>query len=217
MARKPPPSNVENRLRAFIDRVENLEEQIALLKEDVKEVYSEAKSSGFDPKVMRAIVSDRKKDPDKLAEFEVLREIYRAALGMLGGTPLGDAARRRFLQDRPSAAQETAQDEAGGQEALPEDGEAAPAAPSADSIAAARAEGGEAAKAGRRVLDNPYAAGDARRAAWDEGWCASSASDGMDIPSAWRRNKPSKPTDQQQSNAGSQPQGAEGSGEGGQA
>ena len=45
---------------------------------------------------------------------------------------------------------------------------------------------------GKRVIDNPYVAGDPRRAAWDEGWCTEAGSDGMDVPAAWQRTKPKK-------------------------
>lgn len=70
-------------LRAFIERVERLEEEKAGLAADIREVYAEAKGNGFDPKVMRQIVRDRKKDRDRLAEERALRDIYEHALGML--------------------------------------------------------------------------------------------------------------------------------------
>lgn len=70
-------------LRAFIERVERLEEEKAGLAADIREVYAEAKGNGFDPKVMRQIVRDRKKDRDQLAEERALRDIYENALGML--------------------------------------------------------------------------------------------------------------------------------------
>jgi hypothetical protein len=63
-----------------------------------------------------------------------------------------------------------------------------PEPPTPELIAAACAEGKAAAGAGTRVTHNPYPAGDPRRAAWDEGWCAAAGSDGMDIPPAWRRS-----------------------------
>jgi len=51
----------------------------------------------------------------------------------------------------------------------------------------------QAAREGKRVIDNPYVAGDPRRALWDEGWCAQTGSDGMEIPAAWRRKEKKKP------------------------
>lgn len=68
-------------LRAFIDRVERLEEEKANTAQDIKEVYGEAKSSGYDVKVMRKVVSLRRQDADKRrAEAEIL-DLYMAALG----------------------------------------------------------------------------------------------------------------------------------------
>ncbi len=71
-----------DRLRAFIERVERLEEEKAALAADIKEVYGEAKSQGFDPKIMRQIVKLRKMDNAEQQEFEALLETYKHALGM---------------------------------------------------------------------------------------------------------------------------------------
>lgn len=71
------------RLRSFIERVERLEEDKKAIAEDIKEVYAEAKSQGFDVKTMRKIVSLRKKDPDDRAEEDALLDTYMSALGML--------------------------------------------------------------------------------------------------------------------------------------
>lgn len=70
------------RLRAFIERVERLEEEKAALTEDIKEVYGEAKAFGFDPKIMRKVVRLRKMDSEKRDEEEALLETYRAAIGL---------------------------------------------------------------------------------------------------------------------------------------
>jgi hypothetical protein len=59
-------------------------------------------------------------------------------------------------------------------------------------VEAARKAGRDAAKAGAKIIDNPFVAGDPRRAAWDEGWCAETGSDGMEIPEAWRRSSAKK-------------------------
>jgi uncharacterized protein (UPF0335 family) len=81
-----------DQLRSIIERVERLEEEKRALVEDIKEVYSEAKSNGFDTKIIRQIVRIRKQDTAERQEQEALLEIYMDALGMLSGTPLGDAA-----------------------------------------------------------------------------------------------------------------------------
>ncbi len=72
------------RLRAFIERIERLEEEKAALAADVREVYAEAKGDGFDAKTMRQIVRLRKLDSADRAEQEALLDLYKAALG-LGG------------------------------------------------------------------------------------------------------------------------------------
>jgi uncharacterized protein (UPF0335 family) len=69
-------------LKSFIERIERLEEEKKALAEDIRDVYSEAKASGFDVKVMRQIVKIRKMDKDDLDEQEALLETYMRALGM---------------------------------------------------------------------------------------------------------------------------------------
>ena len=70
------------RLRAFIDRVERLEEEKSALTEDIKEVYGEAKAVGFDTKTLRKIIRLRKMDVEKRREEEEIFEMYKAAIGM---------------------------------------------------------------------------------------------------------------------------------------
>ena len=70
------------RLRAFIDRVERLEEEKTALAEDIKEVYGEAKAVGFDKKTIRKIIRLRKMDIDKRREEDELLELYKSAIGM---------------------------------------------------------------------------------------------------------------------------------------
>ena len=69
-------------LRSFIERIERLEEEKATIASDVKDVYAEAKSAGFDTKVMRQIVRMRKMDRDDLAEQDELLELYRRAVNV---------------------------------------------------------------------------------------------------------------------------------------
>ncbi len=70
-------------LRQFVDRVERLEEEKKALAEDIKDVYGQAKSQGFDVKILRKIISLRKKDRQEREEEEQLLELYLAALGEL--------------------------------------------------------------------------------------------------------------------------------------
>ncbi len=71
------------RLKSFIERIERLEEERRTLSEDIKEVYAEAKGTGFDTKIMRQIVRLRRMDKDDLDEQETLLDIYKRALGMV--------------------------------------------------------------------------------------------------------------------------------------
>ena len=69
-------------LRAFIERIEKLEEEKKAIAEDIKEVYGEAKGNGFDTKILRKIVSIRKQDRDKRREEEEILDLYLSALGI---------------------------------------------------------------------------------------------------------------------------------------
>ena len=69
-------------LRAFIERIERLEEEKKALSDDIKDVYAEAKGTGFDTKIMRRIVKIRKQDRDKRLEEETILDLYLQALGM---------------------------------------------------------------------------------------------------------------------------------------
>lgn len=71
-----------NRLKSFIERVERLEEEKSAIAEDIRDVYAEAKGTGFDPRVMRKIVSLRKTNLEKRREQQELLELYMSAIGM---------------------------------------------------------------------------------------------------------------------------------------
>jgi uncharacterized protein (UPF0335 family) len=87
-----------NQLQQIISRIEKLEDEKSAIGLDIKEVYAEAKSMGFDPKIIRKVVSIRAKDAAKRAEEEALLDSYMAALGMLADTPLGQAAIQRGME-----------------------------------------------------------------------------------------------------------------------
>ena len=70
-------------LKSLIERIERLEEEKRALGEDIKEVYAEAKGTGFEPKIMRQIIKIRKMDQDEQDEQESLLDVYKRALGML--------------------------------------------------------------------------------------------------------------------------------------
>ncbi len=71
------------RLRSFIERVETLEEEKSALAEDIKEIYAEAKGTGFDVKTIRKIITLRKLDTEKRREADELLDLYKTAIGML--------------------------------------------------------------------------------------------------------------------------------------
>ncbi len=72
----------QTRLRTIIERIERLEEDKAVIMADMKEVYAEAKGEGFDVKILRKVVSIRKKDKVKRDEEEALLDLYMSAIGM---------------------------------------------------------------------------------------------------------------------------------------
>ncbi|MBF0369529.1 MAG: DUF2312 domain-containing protein [Magnetococcales bacterium] len=72
----------QDHLRQMIDRIERLEEEKEEVGLQIRAIYAEAKSAGFEPKVMRTIIRDRKKEPHVLEEEETLIHLYKKALGM---------------------------------------------------------------------------------------------------------------------------------------
>lgn len=70
------------RLKAFIERVERLEEEKSALAEDIKDIYAESKAVGFDTKTIRKVIRLRKMNKEKRDEEDTLLELYKAAIGM---------------------------------------------------------------------------------------------------------------------------------------
>ena len=85
--KEPETKDVEGvggqRLKAFIERIERLEAEKSAMQEDIKEIYSEAKGTGFDAKTIRKIVALRKMDAEKRRESDDLLDIYRNAIGLV--------------------------------------------------------------------------------------------------------------------------------------
>ena len=90
-------SFAKDQLKAFVERIERLNEEKQALLDDIKNVYAEAKGNGFDVKALRTIIAMRKQDADKRREHEAILETYLHALGMLADTPLGQAAIERSV------------------------------------------------------------------------------------------------------------------------
>jgi uncharacterized protein (UPF0335 family) len=85
-----------NQLKSIIDRIERLEFEKAGIASDVKDIYLEAKSNGYDPKIIRKVIALRKRDATEAREEQELIATYMDALGMLADTPLGQAAIARL-------------------------------------------------------------------------------------------------------------------------
>lgn len=82
-------------LRSFVERIERLEEEKAAIATDISEIYREAKGQGFDTKTLRKVIQLRRLEAHERQEQQAMLDLYLDALGMLTGTPLGDAALRR--------------------------------------------------------------------------------------------------------------------------
>jgi uncharacterized protein (UPF0335 family) len=80
---QPAPRFAKDQLKAFVERVERLEEEKKAIADDIRDVYAEAKGNGFDVKTLRVVVRLRKQDINERKEQEALLETYLHALGML--------------------------------------------------------------------------------------------------------------------------------------
>jgi uncharacterized protein (UPF0335 family) len=80
-------SVAQDQLRAFVERIERMEEEKASIAADIKEIYAEAKGNGFDTKILRKLLAIRKQDANERAEQEAILELYMAALGMVAAPP----------------------------------------------------------------------------------------------------------------------------------
>jgi uncharacterized protein (UPF0335 family) len=80
-------SVAQDQLRAFIERIERMEEEKAAIAADIREIYAEAKGNGFDTKVLRQVVKIRKQDHSERMEQEAILDLYLTALGMQVAPP----------------------------------------------------------------------------------------------------------------------------------
>ncbi len=180
-------SNSKQLLESYKSRLIAEEEVRREAAANLKTIYAEMKSDGFAPAAMRKVIKEHFETEDQRAKREAIEEIadvYKANLGMLGGTPLGDAARKHLSTKTPDAADEAP--EPGAEETI-----------GAEQIDAARVRGSEDAKAGKKIFENPFTSGGPRRAAWDEGWCKETGTDGMELPDALKPKKKPKPDEKQ--------------------
>ena len=78
-------SFAQGQLKSLVERIERLEEEKKTIAGDIKEVYAEAKGNGFDTKILRKLISIRKKDRNEREEEDAILDLYMSALGMLPG------------------------------------------------------------------------------------------------------------------------------------
>jgi uncharacterized protein (UPF0335 family) len=81
-----------NRIRSFVERIEQIENEIKELNEAKKEVFSEAKGEGFDVKILKEIIKLRKQDQDERDEHETLLDVYMRAMDEASPAPVAEAA-----------------------------------------------------------------------------------------------------------------------------
>ena len=81
----PATRFAKDHLRAFVERIERLEEEKQALADDIKEVYAEAKAEGFDVKALRVVIRLYRQDSADRNEHEALVDLYRDAMGIGGG------------------------------------------------------------------------------------------------------------------------------------
>lgn len=74
----------KEQLKSFIERIERLRDEKKTIEDDIKDVFAEAKGTGFDTNALKVILKERAADPDKRAELEAIVDLYRQALGMIG-------------------------------------------------------------------------------------------------------------------------------------
>ena len=79
----PSANTSVNQLSQYIERIERLEEEKRALMADIRDIYSEARANGFEPKIMRQIIKMRGLDKEVLAEQDILLSSYRAAVGLI--------------------------------------------------------------------------------------------------------------------------------------
>jgi uncharacterized protein (UPF0335 family) len=81
-----------DRIRSFVERIEQIETELKELTEAKKEIFSEAKGEGFDVKVLKEIIKLRKQDQDERDEHESLLDVYMRAMDEAGSVPAAQAA-----------------------------------------------------------------------------------------------------------------------------
>lgn len=153
----------KEQLAAFVNRIENLEEQKAEIAADIKAVYDEARGNGHDAKALKKVIALRRQDETKRLAEESMVAVYMHALGMIADLPLGQAAIARSGNNSRSAGSASGQTER------------SPATDVAADVETARHEGDTAARNGHGIGSSPYISSDPRGKAWEEGYIGANA------------------------------------------
>lgn len=77
-----PVGVAADQLRAFVERIERLEEEVKVINDDKKDIYAEAKTNGYDVKILKQVIARRRKQPHQREEEDSILELYEHALGM---------------------------------------------------------------------------------------------------------------------------------------
>ena len=99
--------HIDTALRGYVDRIVNLHQDRDAVNGDIREVYGEAKEAGFNVTILRGMVKENRMEPEARDSLYQLQHEYRIKLGMLAGTPLGDAAEERHAAEPEPRAGET--------------------------------------------------------------------------------------------------------------
>lgn len=75
-----------DQLRAFVERIERLEEEVKVINDDKRDVYAEAKGNGYDVKILKMVIAARRKQPHEREEEAAMFDLYCQALGMAGAS-----------------------------------------------------------------------------------------------------------------------------------
>lgn len=87
-----PHGIARDQLRQFVERIERMEEEKKTIADDIRDIYAEAKSMGFDTKILRKVIALRKKDDQERTEEEMILDTYLVALNMKQGDLFAEAA-----------------------------------------------------------------------------------------------------------------------------
>lgn len=128
-------SVARDQLRAFVERIERMNEEKAAINADISDIYKEAKGNGFDTKVLKKIIADRSKDANERMEFDALYELYAVALDMVAEPDFDEPrvqVQARVREGIPSATRE--HDAETGEITEPQPAKAAGQAPAAADV-----------------------------------------------------------------------------------